>query len=55
MVKIEQQWIKAIVSLASFVNSEKFSSRQEQEEWEFLNHQHMKAREGAIKKLVHTL
>ena len=52
MVRIEQQWIKAIVSLASFVNNEKVaSSEKDHEEWEFLSRQHLiHARERAIKK-----
>ena len=37
MIRIEQHWIKAIVSLASFVNSEKVSNNKEGEEWEFLS------------------
>ncbi|KAL5260771.1 hypothetical protein ACHWQZ_G010804 [Mnemiopsis leidyi] len=38
MIRIEQHWIKAIVSLASFVNSERLSScDKDREEWEFLS------------------
>lgn len=42
MVKIEQHWIKAIVSLASFVNSENIANSEISfDDWEVLGRQYL--------------